>query len=114
MQTFERDSDAVELAIRAAEHFGCDGIVNVQTRDDASGQPHLLEINLRYSGGIGYTRETGVNLRIFEEDRLRVESQRPERLPLDLSLEAHIPADKSSIAYRRGLKKMGFGAFFLV
>ncbi|MFZ4172489.1 hypothetical protein ACEV60_28175, partial [Enterobacter ludwigii] len=25
-----------------------------------------------------------------------------------------IPADKSSIAYRRGLKKMGFGEFFLV
>ena len=39
---------------------------------------------------------------------------RPESLPLDLTLEAHIPADKSSIAYRRGLKKMGFGEFFLV
>jgi len=54
------------------------------------------------------------NLRIFEEDRLMVETQRPESLPLDLTLEAHIPADKSSIAYRRGLKKMGFGEFFLV
>ncbi len=52
------------------------------------------------------------NLRIFEEDRLMVETQRPENLPLDLTLEAHIPADKSSIAYRRGLKKMGFGEFF--
>ena len=73
MQTFERDSDAVELALRAAEHFGCDGIVNVQTRDDASGQPHLLEINLRYSGGIGYTRETGVNLPgIFATRRLNL------------------------------------------
>lgn len=41
-----------------------------------------------------------------------VETQRPESLPLDLTLEAHIPADKSSIAYRRGLKKMGFGEFF--
>ncbi|STS96561.1 Flavodoxin reductases (ferredoxin-NADPH reductases) family 1 [Klebsiella pneumoniae] len=54
------------------------------------------------------------NLRVFEEDRLMVETQRPERLPLDLTLEAHIPADRSSIAYRRGLKKMGFGDFFLV
>lgn len=35
-----------------------------------------------------------------------VETQRPERLPLDLTLEAHIPADRSSIAYRRGLKKI--------
>jgi phenylpropionate dioxygenase-like ring-hydroxylating dioxygenase large terminal subunit len=54
------------------------------------------------------------NLRVFEEDRLIVETQKPERLPLDLSLEAHISADRSSIAYRRGLKRMGLGQFFLV
>lgn len=54
------------------------------------------------------------NLRVFSEDRAMVEAQKPERLPLDLTLEAHIPADRSSIAYRRGLKKMGFGEFFLV
>lgn len=54
------------------------------------------------------------NLKVFEEDRLMVETQKPERLPLDLALEAHIPADRSSIAYRRGLKRMGFGEFFLV
>ncbi len=54
------------------------------------------------------------NLRVFAEDRRMVEAQKPERLPLDLLLEAHIPADRSSIAYRRGLKRMGFGEFFLV
>lgn len=70
-QTFERNTPATDLAISAAEHFGCDGIVNVQTRDDAQGKPHLLEINPRYSGGIGYTRETGVNLAgIFATRRL--------------------------------------------
>lgn len=70
-QTFERESAAVALAIKAAEHFACDGIVNVQTRDDAHGVPHLLEINPRYSGGIGYTRATGVNLPgIFATRRL--------------------------------------------
>lgn len=52
------------------------------------------------------------NLRIFEEDRRIVESQRPERLPLDPTFEFHIPADASSIAYRRGLKRMGLGKFF--
>lgn len=61
-QTFENDSPAVELALKAAAHFQCDGLVNVQTRDDLDGVPHLLEINPRYSGGIGYTRHTGVNL----------------------------------------------------
>ncbi|VVP82818.1 hypothetical protein PS910_02118 [Pseudomonas fluorescens] len=70
-QTFERGTAAAHLAIAAAEHFGCDGIVNVQTRDDAAGKPHLLEINPRYSGGIGYTRATGVNLAgIFATRRL--------------------------------------------
>ncbi|RRV06133.1 carboxylate--amine ligase [Pseudomonas sp. v388] len=70
-QTFERDSEAVRLAVQAAEHFGCDGLINVQTRDDADGNPRLLEINPRYSGGIGYTRETGVNLPgIFAARRL--------------------------------------------
>jgi phenylpropionate dioxygenase-like ring-hydroxylating dioxygenase large terminal subunit len=52
------------------------------------------------------------NLQIFEEDRRIVESQKPERLPLEVTLEMHIPADASSIAYRRGLKRMGLGKFF--
>lgn len=70
-QTFENDSVAVELALKAAAHFQCDGLVNVQTRDDADGVPHLLEINPRYSGGIGYTRHTGINLPgIFASRRL--------------------------------------------
>lgn len=70
-QVFENEGPAVELALRAAEHFKCDGIVNVQTKDDSHGQPHLLEINPRYSGGVGYTREAGVNLAgIFATRRL--------------------------------------------
>ncbi len=51
------------------------------------------------------------NLRVFEEDRLMVETQRPERLPLDLTLEAHIPADRSSIAYRLRAEEDGFWRF---
>jgi vanillate O-demethylase monooxygenase subunit len=49
------------------------------------------------------------NLRIFNEDRAMVENQKPEELPLDLQAEAHIMADKTSIAYRRLLKEMGLG-----
>ena len=52
------------------------------------------------------------NLRIFEEDRLMTEAQMPECLPLDPRLEAHIPADRSSIAYRSGLREMGLSRFF--
>ncbi|MCM3883877.1 aromatic ring-hydroxylating dioxygenase subunit alpha [Frankia sp. R82] len=52
------------------------------------------------------------NLRIFAEDRTIVEAQRPENLPLDPRLEVNIPADRSSVAYRRGLRAMGLSHFF--
>jgi hypothetical protein len=34
-------------------------------------------------------------------------------LPLDVQMEAHIAADRTSIAYRRLLKKMGLGALYV-
>jgi len=52
------------------------------------------------------------NLRVFEEDKAIVEAQMPECLPLDPMMEAHIPADMSSMAYRRGLRDMGLSRFF--
>ena len=47
------------------------------------------------------------NLKVFNEDRVLVESQRPEDLPLDGGFEVHIAADRTSVAYRRLLKQMG-------
>jgi len=52
------------------------------------------------------------NLAIFNEDRAMVENQSPLDLPLDLSLEAHIAADRTSVAYRRLLKQMGLSLTF--
>lgn len=49
---------------------------------------------------------------INSEDKPIVESQHPEDLPLDLRDEAHIPADRMSLEYRRALaKKFGLGAW---
>jgi len=36
-----------------------------------------------------------------------VESQRPERLPLDLQAELHLRSDRIAVAYRRWLKQLG-------
>jgi phenylpropionate dioxygenase-like ring-hydroxylating dioxygenase large terminal subunit len=52
------------------------------------------------------------NARVFDEDRILVESQRPEDLPLDLGSEISIPADRTSVAYRRLLKDMGLSLSF--
>jgi vanillate O-demethylase monooxygenase subunit len=47
------------------------------------------------------------NAQIFAEDQAIIEVQKPEDLPLDLTDEAHFPADRCSAAYRRALAKMG-------
>jgi phenylpropionate dioxygenase-like ring-hydroxylating dioxygenase large terminal subunit len=45
--------------------------------------------------------------RVTEQDRLIVESQRPELLPLDLQAEFHLRSDRMAIAYRRWLRSIG-------
>ncbi len=49
------------------------------------------------------------NYQVFSEDVEIVEKQYPEDLPLDLHAEAHFPADRSSITYRKGLAALGLG-----
>jgi phenylpropionate dioxygenase-like ring-hydroxylating dioxygenase large terminal subunit len=52
------------------------------------------------------------NARVFNEDRVLIESQKPEDLPLDLGSEISIPADRTSVAYRRLLRDMGLSLVF--
>ncbi len=52
------------------------------------------------------------NAQIFAEDQAIVEQQKPEDLPLDMAEEAHFPADKTSVGYRRLLKTMGLSLAF--
>lgn len=44
--------------------------------------------------------------RLMAQDISIVESQRPQRLPLDSSAEFHLPCDRASIAYRKWLKQL--------
>jgi phenylpropionate dioxygenase-like ring-hydroxylating dioxygenase large terminal subunit len=44
---------------------------------------------------------------ITSQDVPVVESQRPELLPLDLQAELHLRSDRTAIAYRQWLKKLG-------
>lgn len=44
---------------------------------------------------------------IFMQDKPILESQSPQRLPLDLRAELHTTADKASSLYRRHLKNLG-------
>jgi phenylpropionate dioxygenase-like ring-hydroxylating dioxygenase large terminal subunit len=49
------------------------------------------------------------NYQVFAKDIAIVERQFPEDLPLDLHAEAHFPADRSSVTYRKGLAALGLG-----
>jgi vanillate O-demethylase monooxygenase subunit len=52
------------------------------------------------------------NYQVFAEDIEIVETQYPEDLPLNLHDEAHFPADRSSVTYRKGLAALGLGRQF--
>jgi len=44
---------------------------------------------------------------IFNQDRAVLESQRPQRLPLDVTAEFHQRCDRTSLSYRKWLKEIG-------
>ena len=43
----------------------------------------------------------------IEQDRIIVENQKPELLPLDLQAELNLVSDRVSIAYRKMLREIG-------
>ena len=49
------------------------------------------------------------NHQVFAEDKAMIEAQQPKELPLDSQEESHIQADRTSIAYRKGLRNLGLG-----
>lgn len=59
------DETVMAVVIPLIKHFGADGIVSVQTKADEHGRHHVLEINTRPSGGIGYTVHGGLDLTVL-------------------------------------------------
>ena len=49
------------------------------------------------------------NHQVFAEDKVIVEEQWPEDLPINLADEVHIVGDKSSITFRKRLARLGLG-----
>ncbi|TCM66460.1 ATP-grasp domain-containing protein [Acinetobacter calcoaceticus] len=47
---------------RLVKLFHCDGLINIQFKQNDTQQWHILEINHRPAGGFAYTLHTGVNL----------------------------------------------------
>lgn len=45
---------------------------------------------------------------VFSADRRIIETQRPQRVPLDASAEFHLSFDRMAVAYRRALRELEF------
>lgn len=61
-QWVESEGEAIDLAAATVRLFGLSGLINVQMIEDAAGQPRLIEVNTRMSGGCLNTVFAGVNL----------------------------------------------------
>ena len=72
-----------------------------------------LETTARFVLAMNYAHDTPDSERqafqttIFSQDQPILESQRPERLPLDLQAELHLRSDRMAIAYRQWLNELG-------
>jgi phenylpropionate dioxygenase-like ring-hydroxylating dioxygenase large terminal subunit len=66
-----------------------------------------LVMSLNYGGNVSDDELLRFQDRVTEQDRVIVESQRPELLPLDLQSELHLRSDRMAIAYRKWLRSIG-------
>jgi phenylpropionate dioxygenase-like ring-hydroxylating dioxygenase large terminal subunit len=66
-----------------------------------------MTIGMNYGNDVPESELTGFQEKIVGQDIPVVESQRPERLPLDLQAELHLRSDRIAVAYRKWLKEIG-------
>jgi phenylpropionate dioxygenase-like ring-hydroxylating dioxygenase large terminal subunit len=64
-------------------------------------------IAMNYGRDIPESELKAFQEKIVGQDIPVVESQRPERLPLDLQAELHLRSDRIAVAYRKWLKQLG-------
>ena len=97
-------------------HFPGDGklvIMNAASPVSAKHTRLFVPIARNFDTDMPVQNVYDFNRKVFEEDKAIVEAQMPECLPLDPKMEAHIPADRSSVAYRTGLRNMGLSRIFI-
>ena len=75
---------------------------------DAERVEMRMAISMDYGFEIPEEEIVAFQDRVTEQDRVVVESQRPEMLPLDLQAELHLRSDRMAIAYRKWLREIGF------
>jgi phenylpropionate dioxygenase-like ring-hydroxylating dioxygenase large terminal subunit len=66
-----------------------------------------MTIGMNYGHNVPENELMAFQEKIVGQDIPIVESQRPERLPLDLQAELHLRSDRIAVAYRKWLRQLG-------
>lgn len=98
------DNPSPDIPTQAARRFAI--FAQVAPIDHESCAMRLL-MSMNYGHDIPESELRAFQDRVTEQDRVVVESQRPELLPLDLQAELHLRSDRMAIAYRKWLRKIG-------
>lgn len=93
---FSKDSDGQKYMIQ----------LNVTPVDELSCIAWMT-IGMNYGQDLPEEEFTSFQEKIVSQDIPVVESQRPERLPLDLQAELHLRSDRIAVAYRKWLGQLG-------
>ncbi len=77
------------------------------TPTDSSTSSMWMIIAMNYGAHVDDRTVREFEDKVVMQDMRVVESQRPELLPLDLQAELHLRSDRTAIAYRKWLQKLG-------
>jgi phenylpropionate dioxygenase-like ring-hydroxylating dioxygenase large terminal subunit len=102
---FEKMADVDKGSGDLSRRFGI--LAQALPVDDETSEMRML-IAINYAQEIPDVELIAFQDRVAEQDRVIVESQRPELVPLDLQAELHLRSDRMAIAYRRWLREIGF------
>jgi phenylpropionate dioxygenase-like ring-hydroxylating dioxygenase large terminal subunit len=91
--------------VHGEQRFGI--LLQVVPVDDEFCEARMV-IAMNYGHDIAEREIVGFQNRVAAQDKVIVESQRPELLPLDLREELHLRSDRMAIAYRKWLREIGF------
>ena len=103
------------FATRTAIHYpgGRDHIIHINIAPVSARKSQLIVVFTRnFDHDVPVEDLLAWEQKILGEDRVMIENQKPEEIPLDAAAEISVMADKSSVAFRRWLTKLGLGRAF--
>lgn len=93
--------------LRKRTEAGCFSLLFVAAPVSEVASLGFFTIFMDYGDPAGDADLIAFQEKIFAQDLPVVASQRPERLPLDLAEELHLPSDRLAIAYRQYIRRIG-------